>query len=97
MLQRYVNPVIDVVMAVHGSNCGSGDPLSDEKEQESISFLRGILDDWHVSIAQTELFDGAVRQLVIACLAETETKNKRHLAFKYRELIDSVCRDGSSK
>ncbi len=73
----FCNSVVPTCMTLHGSNCGSGDPCTIEQEEQAIVFLRHKLDHWYASSESTEVFDEAVRALVIASIAETNARRVR--------------------
>lgn len=63
--------LLTICLDVHMSNMGSSDPLAPEVMQRYLTILRTALAFWTES-KRTELFDTAVRRLIVATLEEDE-------------------------
>lgn len=68
---------LDLRMACNGS----ADPMKDEDRDGAIAYLQGRLDAWKPAVRGQESFDEAVRQLVIATLAEVKGNIAADAAF----------------
>ena len=67
--------IADICLDLRGSLNGSADPLSDNKTLEIISFLKLVVDNWHVSLLESEReIDNAFLQLAIATIRYAEIK-----------------------
>ncbi len=73
---RYDLDILAVCLVLHMSHTGSSDQLSGEEEARYVAWLRQRLAEWHAPHPRTQRFDGAVKALVEATLAEIDAADE---------------------
>lgn len=68
--------VLGLALDLHMWTTGSGPDLSDEDRDLALNYLRRRLSRWTSNGSYTELFDTAVRMLLIIAVNEAEERRK---------------------
>lgn len=67
--------LLDVALDVHGQLCGSSDFRGSSEMNALVGALQSRIDDWTPSCSGSELFDGAVKTVVMAAIYEWKTSH----------------------
>lgn len=87
--QRYWMSVFDAVSSLWQSVTGSSDSLSDEDEEDIVTFLEYRLGHWTRSTKWSERYDEHVRGMIQACLR----RHDEHVAETIRFLKESSSKE----
>jgi len=68
---RMSHRILETCAFLHGAYTGASDPISDEHRADLRKWLGYRLENWHASISKALAYDNAVRDLILATLAET--------------------------
>lgn len=68
--EKYEHSILDVCAILHGSECGSGDPINDEKVKDLIRWLKWrITKKWDESVnPKFTMYDSSVRALALSTI-----------------------------
>ena len=71
---RYKRSILKECERLHMSKTGAGDPIDDKELIQVLSWMFRRLAEWKPSHPNTELYDNAVRSLMLAAVTEQVQK-----------------------